>query len=157
MVASKLQDELKKQRGFDSIEQEAMLSVLKTSDLLENRLAKLLRLHQLTPSQYNVLRILRGQGEPMPMLEIADRMIQVAPAITRVVDQLIEQGWVEKSRSADDGRVFLIELTKAAKSLLKKVDAPLMELHKRLMGNLPDKELSQLIKTLARVRKAISD
>jgi hypothetical protein len=70
-VAKSLRDELKKKRAFDSVEQEAMLSILRTSDLLENRLARLLREHDLTPSQYNVLRILRGEGSPMPCLEVA--------------------------------------------------------------------------------------
>ena len=157
MVASKLQDELKKKRAFDSIHQEAMLSVLRTSDLLENRLARLLREYDLTPYQYNVLRILRGEGEPMPMLAIADRMIQVAPAITRVVDQLKERGWVEKSQAAHDGRVFLINLTRAAENLLKKVDAPIVELHQSLMCNVPERELRQLVNTLARVRETIPD
>ena len=82
-----LQSELKKRGPFASIEQEATLAVLRTSDLLENRLARLLREHGLTLSQYNVLRILRGEGKPLPCLEVASRMIQVAPAITRVVSR----------------------------------------------------------------------
>ena len=87
---AKLREELKKRGPFASLEQEATLAILRTSDLLENRLARLLREYGLTPSQYNVLRILRGEGAPLPCLEVASRMIQVAPAITRVVDQLLK-------------------------------------------------------------------
>ncbi len=66
-----LKDELKKRGPFSSVEQEATLSILRTSDLLENRIARLLREHSLTMTQYNVLRILRGEGKPMPCLEVA--------------------------------------------------------------------------------------
>ncbi len=74
---SKLQGELKKKRPFESLEQEAMLNVLRTNDQLQNRFGKLFREFGLTSSQYNILRILRGEGKPLPCLEIADRMVQV--------------------------------------------------------------------------------
>ena len=107
MTAS-LQQELKKRGPFDSIEQEATLAVMRTSDLLENRLARLLREHGLTLTQYNVLRILRGEAKPLPCLEVANRMIQVAPAITRVVDQLLALQLITKTQSPQDRRVFEI-------------------------------------------------
>ncbi len=59
---SRLKDELKKRRPFDSLEQEAILNILRTSDQYHNRLGRLFREYGLTPSQYNVLRILRGEG-----------------------------------------------------------------------------------------------
>jgi DNA-binding MarR family transcriptional regulator len=101
-MTSTLQGELKKRRPFDSVEQEAMLAVMRSSDLLENRLARLLREYNLTLGQYNVLRILRGEGKPLPCLEVASRMIQVAPAITRVVDQLLHLKLITKTQSAND-------------------------------------------------------
>ena len=76
MTTPKLQHELKKKRPFKSSEQEAALSVLRTSDQLQIRFARLLREHGLTPSQYNILRILRGEGQPLPILEIASRTIE---------------------------------------------------------------------------------
>ncbi len=82
MSKSRLQDELKKKRPFELAEQEAILNILRTSDLFQNRFGRLLREYDLTQSQYNVLRILRGEGKPMPCLEIGDRMIQVVPAMT---------------------------------------------------------------------------
>ncbi len=63
-MTTTLRDELKKRKPFASIEQEAMLAIMRTSDLLENRLARLLREYGLTMSQYNVLRILRGEASP---------------------------------------------------------------------------------------------
>ena len=112
---SSLSKELKKRNPFESLEQEATLAVLRTSDLLENRMARLLRDNGLTMSQYNVLRILRGEGAPLPCLEVAERMIQVVPAITRVVDQLLDSKLISKVQSSEDRRVFLIELKPKAK------------------------------------------
>jgi len=152
-----LSDELKKKHPFKSVEQEAMLSIMRTSDLLENRAARLLRNYQLTPSQYNAMRIMRGEGKPMPCLEVADRMIQVAPAITRVVDQLVSRGLISKTQSSEDRRVFLVQLTVAGKALLRKIDAPIDRLHQTLLGHVSQRDLKSLIATLADARNGIQD
>lgn len=128
---------------------------MRTSDLLENRLARLLREHGLTLTQYNVLRILRGEGKPLPCLEVADRMIQVAPAITRVVDQLLSQDWITKTQSDQDRRVFAIGLTPAATRLLKKLDTPILELHAALLAGVPPTDLKALIRILEAARAGI--
>ena len=157
MSSPSLRQQLKKRGPFDSLEQEAMLGILRTSDLLENRLARLLREYRLTPSQYNAMRIMRGEGEPMPCLEVADRMIQVAPAITRVVDQLVDRGLIEKQQSTEDRRVFLVGLTTAGKRLLGEIDAPLQTLHQSLLGHVPPPDLKTLNKILETARAGISD
>ena len=154
-MAPVLRDELKKRGPFDSVEQEATLAIMRTSDLLENRLARLLREHGLTLTQYNVLRILRGEGKPMPCLEVADRMIQVAPAITRVVDQLLNLELITKTQSAQDRRVFAIEQTPAATRLLKKLDQPVLDLHKSLLANASKADLKSLNRILETVRGGI--
>ncbi|WP_218934096.1 MarR family winged helix-turn-helix transcriptional regulator [Rubripirellula lacrimiformis] len=151
-MASMIKDELKKRGPFDSVEQEATLAILRTSDLLENRLARLLREHGLTMSQYNVLRILRGEAKPLPCLEVASRMIQVAPAITRVVDQLQGLKLIDKTQSKQDRRVFLIEINGDGKRRLKKIDQPLLDLHANLLSGVPKKELKMLVKALDLVR-----
>jgi DNA-binding MarR family transcriptional regulator len=150
-----LRQQLKKKSPFDSLEQEAMLGILRTSDLLENRLARLLREHGLTPSQYNAMRIMRGEGDPMPCLEVANRMIQVAPAITRVVDQLVDRGLIEKQQSNEDRRVFLVGLTTAGTRLLKKLDAPILALHKSLLGHVSNADLETLNRILQAARAGI--
>lgn len=151
-----LKDELKKRGPFSSVEQEATLSILRTSDLLENRIARLLREHGLTMTQYNVLRILRGEGKPMPCLEVAHRMIQVAPAITRVVDQLLELKLITKTQSDEDRRVFTIEITTAGMRLLKKLDLPVIDLHASLLSSVSASDLKLLIRILENVRTGIS-
>ena len=100
MSSTKLQHELKKRLPFDSAEQEAVLNILRTSDWIDNRLGRLFRSFGLTSSQYNVLRILRGEGKPLPSLEIADRMIQIVPAITGLIDRLEKQALVVRQRCA---------------------------------------------------------
>lgn len=155
MEISSLREELQKRQQFDSVQQEATLSILRTSDLLENRIARLLRTHSLTPSQYNVLRILRGEGKPMPCLEVADRMIQVAPAITRVVDQLTTRDLIGKSQAQYDRRVFLIEITPSGQELLLKIDQPMLQLHAALLGGVSASDLRILNETLGRIRGQI--
>ncbi len=151
-----LREELKKRDPFDSLEQEAALAILRTSDLLENRASRLFREHGLTATRYNVLRILRGEGKPMPCLGIAERMIQVAPAITRVVDQLVDRGLVTKLQCPQDHRVFHVALTASARKLLTKLDQPLLDLHEQLMKGVPKAELKNLIATLESIRESIA-
>lgn len=155
MSSASLRQQLKKKGPLESLQQEAMLGILRTSDLLENRLARLLREYDLTPSQYNVLRIMRGEGEPMPCLEVAQRMIQVAPAITRVVDQLVERGLIKKQQSSEDRRVFLVELTALGTRLLKKLDEPIRSLHQSLLGHVSKSDLKTLNQILETAREGI--
>jgi len=153
-VATKtLQEELQRREPFESLEQEATLSLLRTSDLLDNRIARFLRQHDLTPSQYNVLRILGREGRPMPCLDVAKRMVQVAAPITRVVDQLLAQGLVSKTQAREDHRVFLIGLTTRARSLLRKLDQPVLQLHASLLGKVDPADLQELIRILREVRQ----
>lgn len=147
-----LQTELKKKAGFASREQEATLNILRTSDQLQNRVGRLFREYDLTPSQYNVLRILRGEGKPLPSLEIAQRTIQVVPAITGLIDRLEKQGLVKRQRSTEDRRVVYVEITAKAKQILKRIDRPLLELHERLLGHLSKKEIAEITRLMEKVR-----
>lgn len=155
-MAPTLKDELKKRRPFDSPAQEATLALMRTTDLLTNRIARLLRQHDLTPTQYNVLRILRGEAKPLPVSEIGQRMIQVAPAVTRVVDQLVAHGFAAKTRSEVDRRVFHVEITERGRRRLRRLDQPVLDLHEQLLGSLGTTDLQRLIRTLERIRGAVS-
>ena len=157
MAASKLQSELKKKRPFDLPEQEAVVNIMRTNDRLQNRFGKLFRQYDLTSSQYNVLRILRGEGKPMPCLEIADRMIQVVPAMTGLLDRLEKQELVKRDRCTQDRRVVYIELTDKAKALLNEMDAPVMQLHKQLAGHLTRAELKELSRLLEKTRESLGN
>ena len=157
MSSSRLQQELKKSGTFESPEQEAMLNVLRTSDQFQNRMGKLFREYDLTASQYNVLRILRGEGKPLPSLEIADRMIQVVPAITGLIDRLEKADLVSRHRCEQDRRVVYVEITRKALKILDRMDAPVEEMHHSLIGHLTRKELKELIRLLEKARAPLSD
>src|SRR5437762_10823281 len=124
MTTPKLQHELKKKRPFESPQEEALLSVVRTSDQLQIRSARLLREHGLTPSQYNVLRILRGEGKPLPILEIAARTITVVPGITGLIDRLEQAGFVNRVRCETDRRVFYVALADKGTAALAALDGP---------------------------------
>src|ERR1700744_3876816 len=106
-----LKDELGKRGPFASSAEEATLSVIRTHDRLMLRSARLFREFGLTPSQYNVLRILRGEGKPLPILEIAERTITVVPGITGLIDRLESAGFVERRRCEEDRRVIFVAMT----------------------------------------------
>lgn len=154
MAGSKLQQELKKKRPFDLLEQEAAISVVRTSDQLQIRFARLLREHGLTPSQYNILRILRGEGKPLPILEIASRTITVVPGITGLIDRLEQAGFVNRLRCEKDRRVIYVALTDKGISALADLDEPLMALHGKLLGHLSQTELKELLRLLEKAREA---
>src|ERR1700741_2760125 len=155
MKTSKLQHELKKKQPFELLEQEAALSVVRTSDQLQIRSARLLREHDLTPSQYNVLRILRGEGKPLPILEIASRTITVVPGITGLIDRLEQAGFVNRVRCEKDRRVIYVALAEKGITALAALDEPLVALHHKLVGHLSQGELKELIRLLEKVREPL--
>jgi len=155
MKSPKLQHELKKRQPFESPEQEAALNVVRTSDRLQIRFARLLREYDLTPSQYNVLRILRGEGKPLAILEIASRTITVVPGITGLIDRLERAGFVNRLRCEKDRRVIYVALTDRGAATLAALDEPLLALHRRLLGHLSQAELKELIRLLEKVREPL--
>ena len=157
MTTRQLQHELKKKRPFESSEEEAALNIVRTSDQLQIRLSRLLREYGLTSSQYNVLRILRGEGKPLPILEIANRTITVVPGITGLIDRLEQAGFVIRLRCDKDRRIIYVALTDQATKILADLDEPLHALHRKLMGHLSQGELKDIIRLLEKVRQPWSD
>src|SRR3954453_6092111 len=142
MTTPKLQHELKKKRPFESPEEEAALNIVRTSDQLQIRFGRLLREYGLTsPTQYNILRILRGEGKPLPILEIASRTITVVPGITGLIDRLEQAGFVNRLRCDKDRRVIYVALADKGMKTLADLDAPLAALHRKLLGHLAADEL----------------
>jgi len=157
MTTRKLQQELKKKRPFESPEQEAALSLLRSSDQLQICFARLFRDHGLTPSQYNILRILRGEGKPLPILEIASRTVAVVPGITGLIDRLEQAGFVNRVRCEKDRRVIYVALTDHGTRTLAALDGPLVALHRKLLGHLSQGELKELIRVLEKVREPLAE
>jgi DNA-binding MarR family transcriptional regulator len=154
---ARLKQELKKRQAFESPEQEATLNLLRTSDQLQIRFARLFREHGLTPSQYNVLRILRGEGKPLPILEIAARTVTVVPGITGLIDRLEAAGLVRRERCPDDRRVIYVALTDQGLRQVAELDEPVIDLHGKLLGHLAHAELKELGRLLEKVRGVLKD
>ncbi len=152
MVTKRLQQELKKKRPFESPVQEAALNLLRTSDQLQIHFTRLFRDYGITPSQYNVLRILRGEGKPLPILEIAGRTVAVVPGITGVIDRLEQAGLVQRERCEQDRRVIYVALTDQGARTLEELEEPIAALHETLMGHLAPEELRELSRLLEKVR-----
>src|SRR4029077_10664893 len=126
------------------------------SDRLQLRSARLLREHGLTPSQYNILRILRGEGKPLPILEIASRTIAVVPGITGLIDRLERAGFVNRLRCEKDRRVIYVALTDQGAQTLADLEQPLLGLHRKLIGHLLQGDLKDLIRLLEKVREPLA-
>jgi DNA-binding MarR family transcriptional regulator len=150
---SRLQQEIKQTRAFGGPEEEAFLSVLRTADELMRRESELLKPSGLSPTQYNVLRILRGAGENgLACREIGERMITRDPDITRLLDRLEKQGLISRARGRADRRVITTRITAAGLSLLKRLDGVTSEHLRRLMGHLGAKHLKTLTRLLDQLR-----
>lgn len=151
---SQLARELKQTRPFASPVQEASLSIKRTAALLDLRLAELLRPFGLTPTQYNVLRILRGAGaEGLPRCEVQGRLVAPVADTTRLLDRLETMGHVARTRSTEDRRVVTSKITPRGLAVLDKVAAPLKELEQNEVGQLSDARLRTLIGILDEVRR----
>jgi DNA-binding MarR family transcriptional regulator len=150
---SSLQTEIRQNKPFPSPAQEAILALFRTSDLLERRLAQLVEPRGISLQQYNVLRILRGAGrEGTPTLDIADRMIQKAPGITRLLDKLAAKRLVRRERCSEDRRQVLCWITDAGLRMLADLEQPLTKSGTRAMDPLTAIEQRHLIAMLERVR-----
>ena len=114
----------------------------------------LLKQHGLTSPQYNVLRILRGAGQPLKCAEIAARMWTRDSDITRLLDRLEKRGLVERRRSAGDRRALEIGVTKAGLKLLSGLDQPVERLHQRQFSALSPAQREALSEALVRLSES---
>jgi DNA-binding MarR family transcriptional regulator len=152
---SDLQHELQQHRPFESAEVEAFLALQRTTEQLSGELAELLKGSQLTPPQYNALRILRGAGQAgLHCTAIRDRMVTRESDITRLLDRLERQGLVTRWRSQDDRRVVRARITESGLAQLAALDRPVAEFCRRRVGRLGLARVQNLIATLAELREA---
>jgi DNA-binding MarR family transcriptional regulator len=148
----KLQKEIKQKKPFRSRNQEAVLAIVRTADILKRRW-RVAEDFGITGQQYNVLRILRGaQPEPLPTMEIANRMIESTPGITGLLDRLEEKGLVRRARDADDRRCSRCSITDKGLALLKQLDEPINRAEDDALSMLDGKDVDRLIEILDAVR-----
>jgi DNA-binding MarR family transcriptional regulator len=152
-VKVKIQGVRKGRGEAGSSEEAAFVDLLRTSDLLTRGVAQVLKAADLSPTQYNVLRILRGSKEGLPCGEIAKRLITRDPDITRLLDRLEKRGLISRSREAKDRRTVLTRITPEGLHVLATLDEPMQEMHRKQLGHLGRESLRKLATLLREARR----
>jgi DNA-binding MarR family transcriptional regulator len=149
----KLQAEIRQSKPFETLEQEAGLALERTADQLRRHYDEFFKRYELTGTQYNALRILRGAGpEGLPCSEIGQRMITRDPDITRLLSRLEQRSLCIRGRDEKDRRVILGRITPAGLKLLQEIDRPIRDLNRALMRHMGESRLRSLIRLLDEVR-----
>src|ERR1700755_352104 len=154
-MKANVQAELKPKPG-SCPEEVTYLEMLRTIEVLSHRFAQVLKAEELSSTQYNVLRILRGAPEGLPCGEIGNRMITRDPDITRLVDRLEKQALVSRSRDGRDRRLVLIRITSRGLDLLSGLDEPVREAHRAQLGHLSKQKLKELSDLMRESRARLS-
>jgi DNA-binding MarR family transcriptional regulator len=132
------------------------LELLGTSDMLARGMVQFLKAEEISATQYNVLRILRGAPEGLPCGEIANRMITRDPDVTRLLDRLDKRGLISRCREATDRRTVLTRITPDGLELLARLDAPIQDAHRKQLGHLGPARLRALTELLQVARSRVA-
>jgi DNA-binding MarR family transcriptional regulator len=148
-----LQEEIHQTKPFSSIEEEAALNIVRTATALSDATEGLLKGFDLTATQYNVLRILRG-AEPTGLCrnELRDRMVTRMPDVTRLLDRMEDAGLVARTREQEDRRMVLTRISASGRTLVDSLDVPMKALHHRTLGHLSPPRLAELVTLLTQAR-----
>lgn len=153
---SSIGEEIEQTKPFKSQRQEALVAILRTADMVKRFLANSLCEFDITPQQFNVLRILRGAGpRGIPTLLIADRMIEQTPGITRLLDRLEERGLAERRRCTEDRRRVYCVITEEGRRLLGELDPTTESADEAAMAGLADEEIGGFVMSLSRIRAGL--
>ncbi len=152
-----IQSELKQTKPFSSREEELVLNIIRTADQLQRGFSHLFNDMNLTITKYNALRILRGAGEVgLACGEIGERMVTRDPDITRLMDRLEKQGLISRSRDKADRRVVTARIAPPGLDILKKLDAPIAQMHRSQLGHLDPKQQESIIHLMEIIREKLS-
>ena len=152
-MSRSIADEIKQTRPFRTRSQEAMVALMRTAHLIRRRGEAAVAAEGITAQQYNVLRILRGAKAPLPTMEIADRMIEPACGITRLIATLEEKELIRREQWPGDRRHVLCQITPAGLRLLERLDAPMNELDESVAANLTEEQIDRLLEILGQIRE----
>jgi DNA-binding MarR family transcriptional regulator len=134
-------------------EEDVYLSMLRTVEWLSRGVTETLAGAELTPTQYNALRILRGAGdEGASCTEVSDRMVTKDSDVTRLLDRLEARGLISRGRAEDDRRRVVARITGEGLRVLADLDGPVAETHRRQLGHLSEKQLATMGKLLKAAR-----
>ena len=142
-------------RRKSSPEETLFLDLARTVDLLGRPVTMLLKAEDLSPTQYNVLRILRGSPDGLTCGQIGERMVTRDPDITRLLDRLEKRGLIVRQRDGDDRRVVLSRIQPAGLELLSRLDDPVRSAHRKLLGHLGPERQQALAELLEACRSRL--
>ena len=142
-----------KVRQVGSPEETAFLDLLRTVDILTRSAFGVLKAEDLSSTQYNVLRILRGAPQGLPCGEIAGRMITRDPDVTRLLDRMEKRGLISRARDSRDRRMVLARISAEGLKLVNRLDEPVQQMHRKLLGHLGRARLRALGELLAAARE----
>jgi len=137
-------------------EEAVFLDLLRTTDMLSRGIAGILKRESVSPTQYNVLRILRGSPEGLPCGEIANRMITRDPDVTRLLDRLERRELISRCRETEDRRTVMVRITAAGLKLLARLDEPVKAAHRKQLGHLGRERLRALAELLRISRSQVA-
>lgn len=150
-----LQVELKQSKPFKCLEEEAYLNITRTAALLDHAVAQALKPYGITPTQYNVLRILRGAGaDGLCRNEIGERLVTAVPDVTRLLDRMEEMALIVRQRSDTDRRYVSTTLSRQGSDLVNRLDAQIVGIHRKHLGHLNRTALRALCDLLTDARGA---
>lgn len=155
-MTSRLQDEIKQGKPFSSRATEAMLSILRTAAMLDHATADTLRPFGITPTQHNVLRILRGAGGGgLCGREVGERLVARVPDVPRLLDRMEAMDLVSRERDAADRRHVTARITPKGLQLLEQVTPELERFERSHLARLDERMLQDLVDGLAAIREAL--
>jgi DNA-binding MarR family transcriptional regulator len=148
-----LQRAIRQRRPFGSTGHEATVAILHTADVVRRRMAEVVAPEDITLQQFNVLRILRGGGDAgVATLDVADRMVEQAPGITRLLDRLEAKELVRRQRCPKDRRQHLCWITPRGRAVLERLDEPLLRAAEVCTAKLSRADQTRLIRLLDAIR-----
>ena len=155
-MTSRLQAEIKQGKPFQSASAEALLSVMRTAAMLDHHLTEVLKPYGITPTQYNVLRILRGAGSSgLCGREVAERMVSRVPDISRLLDRMEEMDLIDRERDPADRRHVTARISAQGLKVLKQSTPDLEAVERTRFAELEPGQVNLLIEALAQVRERL--
>ncbi len=142
------------QSRFDSEQEKLMINVIYSANLLNLITSRLFKPYELSPQQYNVLRILRGQkGESIALMDIEHRMLDKSSNVSRLIDKLISKDLINRSVSSKDRRRIEIVITSRGLSVLKEIDVILADMNSKIKAIISDDNAKQTNRILDQLRE----
>lgn len=141
------------QRKFKTEYQKAMINLIFTHNWMMERMKLFFEQADLTPQQFNIMRILRGAGQPLSTLQIRQRMLDKMSDTSRIVDRLIKKGLAKKVVCKSDRRLVDVSITEKGLKLLEKLDDTQDDLDS-IINNLSEPDAKQLNKLLDKIRNS---